>query len=507
MHPDTHTIAQTFDFNCLTEGASSGVDCNEDLKSSQIGVALSFSINGFTLEENTFTYTGTQTSYRTVGIQCYNLYAFNNVVRRNTFTDLDVHNEAGGYCANLPSDPPTRGLYYDCNSNTSSNEYDFLVCESELGGDRIKSEQGLPNEDELFPYLAAGNTFAGSGTPNDRDFSNQGAGLNYYYDENGTNEKPEDYSNIALITSFQNTCPQDYCIPPCHTQTEIDNIKSRYFSDRDSLDVKMQAYESAIASQQDSIAGVRAAEADFYKSRMDGDAYNVLTHVVVDTVDFDQDSVITWARHLDGYGTDLALAEMYYALRDTAEVDSIVSKWEARADTNSFLLLDLNQAEYIRELSESGTWESLDPSDLDSLELIVKSLTPYSAGIAMTILEGYGYTFSLLDCATIGEQQEFVASPGMIEPPYETNIQHEHCRVYPNPSDNKVYFDFGSENKSDATGSLKIFDSVGRLILNRVLTKESTHTIWNCLEVPEGIYFYKIQINKTISETGSIVIR
>lgn len=175
-------------FNTFNLGQVPNPGASED----QIGIFLEMGLAGFTLQENEFIGTSGNVS-NTAGTYCRHLDEFNNEIRRNTYIGLDVGNLAEGDNATSPLNKEERGLNYLCNYNDDISTADFWVGDV-FGTNRIRQSQGLQEEaGGQINYSAAGNRFAYTGF----DFDNEGEAVDYYYYEQGAQEKPLTFFSIT----------------------------------------------------------------------------------------------------------------------------------------------------------------------------------------------------------------------------------------------------------------------------------------------------------------------
>ncbi|MEO0404151.1 MAG: T9SS type A sorting domain-containing protein, partial [Bacteroidota bacterium] len=84
----------------------------------------------------------------------------------------------------------------------------------------------------------------------------------------------------------------------------------------------------------------------------------------------------------------------------------------------------------------------------------------------------------------------------------------EILKVYPNPSDEAVQFEF--DLTATSTVSLFIYDTQGRLVeklLNRAVVPTGKNPVkWEHQHIPSGVYHYSLMINGAAS-SGRLVIK
>jgi hypothetical protein len=203
-----------------------------------VGVQLR-DCTGFQVTDNSFS--GSISHNKEIGILAYNTGPDANILRRNTFSALNVGDQAE---LKNTGTFPIDGLQYWCNTN-SSNKFDFAVFD--MG---ISQEQGIG--------LATKNTFSYVNS-SDGDFKNQSSGaINYYYRSSIsiTNETPENYFNITpIIKSIPVECTN--IIIHTEEDTVLTGGDEEYL---DSIFTTTQADYLTLLSEYDTLSG-SAAEA------------------------------------------------------------------------------------------------------------------------------------------------------------------------------------------------------------------------------------------------------
>ena len=79
---------------------------------------------------------------------------------------------------------------------------------------------------------------------------------------------------------------------------------------------------------------------------------------------------------------------------------------------------------------------------------------------------------------------------------------------YPNPFNPSTTFSY--QLPQSATVSLKIFNSLGQLVTTLVdETKESGYysLTWNAVNVPSGIYFFRLQANNFVQTKKLVLLK
>lgn len=465
-----------------------------DLITDQIGISLNDIIAGMTLEENDFNQVDGDESIRTIGISSFGLGASNKVIRRNEFTGVNVGNEAGGTCGD-----DVKGLSYECNFNTGNTEYDFLVCDSEFSDtDRIRKDQIGPGN------AATGNRFSNSGSPTDRDFSNQGGYLlDYYHKINGgILEIPDEYSGIDnLIEITENPCPITYCDPPCKTLAEVALLKQGFYIQRDSFQIFYADYEAASSVVDTILAASNLFKAANHRRQMDENAYMVLVHAMYDTLTWNRDTLRTWLSNMDYYETELMLAFDYLHTGESQAGFAVLNGAPAKFDLTPAQISDSSHVRLLFNILSQQSLYDLNDDALEQLDTIAQSHGEYSSGISKNILTLYGRYFYPENC-THGTE---LRNPQKEEEPGFTG-SGSGLLVYPNPAKEQVTFE-RLAHESNKAAKLILTDITGKVVWQQQFKEGVLKTIWHSSNMPGGIYFYRLVEFDGTSWSGRVVLQ
>ena len=90
-----------------------------------------------------------------------------------------------------------------------------------------------------------------------------------------------------------------------------------------------------------------------------------------------------------------------------------------------------------------------------------------------------------------------------------SNVQSEkgtklNCKVYPNPTSGELTIEY--ENPLKEIGTFKLYDFMGKPLLSIDLSPNSRSQKLELSNHPSGIYFYKIESNNVIIDSGKLVV-
>ncbi|MDX1912904.1 MAG: zinc-dependent metalloprotease [Saprospiraceae bacterium] len=453
----------------------------------QVGVMFENAISGFTFEENDFLkVSGNVTN--TIGSICKNTGTFNNVVRKNRYTGISHGNVANDNNAVNFVAPP-RGLNYLCNENTNVGTYDFLVTNGE-----IRSRQGIfvsftpPN---TYVYNAAGNKFSYLPGTTQSDFKNSGAGLTYYYDPNKPNQEPIDISaGITKVPVLNpNDCLSNYCKPPCKSDTELEQIKNEYYTDRSIWEGLKADYATAPTSQ-------KAEGIAYRQSRMDAAAYMIVLHELHDTLDFSIDTLRKWVGNMHSLESDLWLASDYVRTGETNAATTLLNAAPAKYQLDSESQGALNAFKSVLDLLSGKSVYALDETTRNGLATYAAS-EGHAAGVAQNILTWYGTHYPPAYMLYASEERDN-------KPAGSTNSLERKVIVIPNPSVGPVTLRFILPNGAQGA-SLRVSDVNGRLVQG--FDALSSNGEVSMIFATPGMYFYLLMADGRLVESGKIMIQ
>ncbi|MBK9983761.1 MAG: PKD domain-containing protein [Saprospiraceae bacterium] len=462
----------------------------------QIGVDLHFDHNGFVLQENTFELTTDQTDLNTIGILSNGIGAFDNNISRDSFIGIETANQAFGVNADTNIFFP-RGLIYLCNINeeTPAYGYDFHI-------------PNTPALDLIHPFqtpgssqgsnIATGNRFAYTAN----DFNNYGDGnILFWFYENGQNEEPRDSFSLGITSSFgiQNSCEMEYCAPPCIE--DIDDIKGNYFTNIDSLDAAVEVYNEAIILAIPEKIQAARSKAVFFRREASNDAYSVIIHLMIDTLDYNVDSLIRWYGYLDTYGADLMIAGEFVVKHHYDEALGFLETLSSRRILSSEQNIDLEYMENIYTMLATKNVTLLDNVDLSNLRSIAYSNIGMSAGVSRSILSIYKEFIPLP--YYLGQQIKFRVSESESQHENKTTPNEEILKIYPSPAGDFVTITWDEEKFQP--NFIFVVDMYGRKI--QALDKKlQPLTVLETFDWPNGLYRVVAQSKEGNIISGKVII-
>jgi hypothetical protein len=457
----------------------------------QAGICFEIGISGFTCQENEFTnVTGTD-ALTTIGIFCDNTGDFSKEIRKNTFTGVTVGNLANGQNGANPNVTfDIRGLNYLCNRNftikTDGAEFD-------VASGWVRGKQGLVNPQSVLGHDAAGNEFSPTGT----DFINSGGGdIEYFYDPFSANQTPLTIiGSVTPTEALENTCPTEYCEPPCKYQHEIDVIKTEYH-DRKGDYLAAQADYTANPTEG------KLLEMAGHRQAMDGAAYMVVIHQLYDTVAYHRDTLMAWIGNMNSVPAELWLAGLHLASGDAAMALQVLDNIPNNYTLSSGEQTDVQSYRDIANILSGQPAYGLDGATLASVGNYDQS-GGNAGGWAQNILTLYGahypprYTLS----SGIGER----SAEGNAKEMEEAAGNGEHLSVQPNPASSHVEFRLRRPSEGGNT-RLVIMDMAGRSVREFDVPEGVSSMRWDTGANPSGIYFYQLIAAGKALQSGKIIL-
>lgn len=408
---------------------------DQEFSYGQIGAEFHFAHDGFTLQENLFVVKDEETEVIPIGVLCNGLGEFDNEIRRNTFIGVETANQAFGINRDNNLFLP-RGLRYFCNEfeETPSYGYDFHIPETS-------------DEDLIHPFqtpgsisgsnISAGNHFAYSA----QDFMNYGeGGINYWFYPPGNNEEPRDsFSlNISDFEGLENDCITDYCAPPCIE--DIEDIKEDFIYHINNYEEALDNYIDALVSENPLKIDTARSIALYYRRLSSRDAYTVIQHLMIDTFEYNTDSLIRWMGYLDTYSSEVIIAGEYASLGDFEFALDVLETIAIRRDLTPAQSIDLEYLLDIYYLLEGKPLESFSSSDRSFLRSIAHLNTGIASGVARALLFSFGEYIPLPYYQ--GEQINFRSSSQGTSQTFFSGINQNALKVYPNPTNGDVMIEW-----------------------------------------------------------------
>lgn len=454
---------------------------NSPFTNLQIGVFIENGANGFVLQQNHFSKIEDNVPFA-YGSYCQNLGWFNNVVRKNTYSNVEVGNMAE---QNNATTGPVRGLYYLCNGNTTQN-HDFYVPNGDIRW--IQGEE-IPLSDPPA-FKSAGNTFTKTNPPHG-DFRNNGAQVRYIYF--GNVEKPLYHTGLSLSsTNNQNACDVSYCLPPCSWDGPQDDYAATYAQYLNAINDG----QTALSTGDTVLAEQKLGEGSAYRLRLDQMANTLSLQKTFDTLAYHIDSVRVWWQRMESPVSDMVLARDYLSKGQNAAALATLASISGHYDLSGDELVELADYREVMLLMQGETVDALSPNKIEQLLDYAQQGEGIGAAWAKNILTLRGYHFPPQPILLQEEGQE--RSTQMLEQPAPKPFV-----VSPNPAKDRVFFK-QVPNTSWRIESVTVTDATGRDVWH---TNDSSPSIlWHTGDVEAGVYFYVIQGSNGAVQSGRIAI-
>ncbi len=448
------------------------------LNGDQIGIKLNQEISAFTIEQDSFISSNTNTN-NTIGISAENLGDANNVIRNNYFNGMTLANEAFGKNAG-EGNQKYNGLKYLCNENISTVDKDFYVKNSEAYLiNSIHPLQAYFTESSIV--LAAGNIFSSTGNVTDGDFANYGSIIDEYHHYENDGVLDATSGILEDVDAPENICSNNFCAPPCLESIDISNLKGDFYNYN-------SAYNGSISLDSFFNAGK-------YKEFMGSCTKQIIQHMLVDTVSFSRDSLRAWYSNMSSLSGDILLAKDFASSGEFTSAVNVLDSLSSRFSLNNQEVDDIANIRVIFDMLEREPPTQIPQSSLDTL-IGFAEFSGHSASLARGILAMHGYRFE-----TNYELPEgidaFKAKP--------TNVhkQYEGVSLYPNPNNGEII----NINISDFDNSDKVefylYTAVGVKLLNSQLTRKNTKLLLQ--NGYTGICVYQIVRNGELLESGKLI--
>jgi len=410
------------------------------------------------------------------------------VIRKNVFDGLMVGNCASGYNGYEDlTGGDVHGLMYLCNQNFDVMEdgVDFDVSTGKIGPYQLL----FFDFDEFY---AAGNRFSLTAT----DFSNEGDGdIEYFVYDNGVNEVPSVVLGDITVSdgNEQNTCPSDYCAPPCMTPADISIAK-------DDFDVALGKYKSSKVAYSSSPSDSLLLVIAYYRSSIYASSSSIVLHHLYDTSTYSQDTLQVWVSNLYSFSGDVWLSGLHLALGDTVSAMQILDSIPARFTLSTEQLDDLDRLVSLTEFLFEKSIFQIDSAVLASIAAY-DTCSGQAGHWARSILTSYGNHYL----------PNYIFSEGVIErssPPGQYEFSkplREPIIAYPNPATSKVIFSLGSVGRENNNIKLVVWNSLGEVVYFESKIR-NTEITWKLNDQLPGLYFYRLTDGEETLGNGKIIL-
>jgi hypothetical protein len=454
----------------------------------QYGIFFENGANGFEMQENKFLGTTGNVS-TTFGSYSQNLGWFNNDIRRNTYTAVNDGNVADEDNAIIA---PPRGLHYLCNTNSDNKMFDFFV----FNGADIRKDQGLELSGGTA-FLAAGNSFTKLNSP-DGDFSNGGPSVKYFH--HGATEKPQFFSGLTFGNVDPNTCPAEYCLPPCKIRMEVDGFKQDFATERAAFNAVNAELQQAILSGNEALANAKEPEAAARRLMLDNLSNLIALHEAYDTVVYNLDSVRVWWKNMDSPISEMNLARDYFKHGETNKAVSILTNLATIFPISESMEADVDDFREIMLLMNGQSAQTLSHQQIQQLLAFANGGNGVSAAWAKNILTVQGFHFPPLP-----KMPQSNAIGGGDRRQDKPNIEVlAQFSVSPNPASNRVEFSKKAGILSEGF-SVEVSDMTGKIIWQARNSIDGP-LIWDTESIQNGLYFYSILSLQGLRQSGRIVV-
>jgi hypothetical protein len=481
-------VGNTFNMGKLPPAGS--LSGNTPFTNIQVGVFIENGANGFELQENHFVKVEDNVNFA-YGTYCQNLGWFNNNVRRNTYTNVEVGNLADE--DNAITGGSARGLRYLCNTNTTQ-DYDFYVFQDS----DIHLNQG---EEDFLPTggvnrISAGNVFTKANAPVG-DFRNLGTNVRYFHF--GNPEKPVFHVGLTFLNvQIQNTCENSYCLPPCREQGEWTGIKAEFNTQKSLFQTAMADMQSALLSGNTALAQQKSDLASGYRLHLDELSNTLSLHMAFDTTTYNIDSVRVWWKKMESPLSSMVVARDYLAKGQNSAAFATLDAISASYSLSEEELVHLAEFRSVMQIMQGETIGSLSASKVQQLLNYATSGNGIGPAWAKNILTIKGYHFppQPKQLNGNGERGQELQKPSEFKPePYV---------VLPNPAKDHVKFE---RDHSQLNGIAVILtDATGRVVWQALPNNTSDSIVWNTADVKPGIYFYFIHDSNGLTQSGRIAV-
>lgn len=307
--------------------------------------------------------------------------------------------------------------------------------------------------------VSTGNHFAYTA----HDFMNYGEEkVNYWYYPPGNNEEPRDLFSLG-ISDFQgdsNTCDIIYCAPPCIE--DIEDIKNDFANHHVSFDINLDNYFDALLSEDQLKIDSARSQALYYRRLLSSDAYTVLQHLRIDTLEYNIDTLIKWMGYLDTYGAEVMIAGEYASIGDFVSALDVLETITARRNLSIAQSMDLEYLHGIYHLLNVTPLQSISPSDRSFLRNIAYLNTGVASGVSRALLSSFGEYIPLPYYHD--EQINFRSSSQDSSQTVFPWINQNSLKLYPNPTSEDVTVEWDDQEFNCV--SLFIYNLYGERVLD-----------------------------------------
>ncbi len=472
---------------------------DESLMAEQFGIYIEGQTLGMDLQENTFTQSSGSAD-QVFGIYSQHLGAFNNVIRKNTFSGLDYANVAEGF-----NGKEDKGLYFECNSNLHGTEFDFSVMEDPnfQNPEGIRPIQGITSATTGANLNGAGNIFYHNSNIHESDFFNDANFTMKYLYGPSTNREPL-YFDTTVVKKFgtnDNQCVQNYCVEQCKTGAQLTTISSNY----NSTYTTYSGLLSSLYNSNGSINTTVQAKLTALKAIMDEDVRLEIQHIMYDTTSRDLSNLRSWLAKGLIYEADILKANSYAADRSWSNALSHLSSLTSTYHLSGTSLAEHNRYTAVITLlknvyNNGGSVDVLNSPELFTLD----SLRDLSFGLAKRTADNILMLYDSVSSLTFHVPGGSVQQRSAINNPLNI-IDSQSVYVRPNPASEDITIDYNIQEQDQAR--FMLYDLNGQKVRDISLDAEFHSVKIELKDLPKGIYLYEVFTLSGKLQTGKIVLQ
>jgi len=255
-------------------------------------------------------------------------------------------------------------------------------------------------------------------------------------------------------------------------------------------------------------------EANMSKQAADNQlmAYFLLADMQLDSANTDIDSIPVWYDNLNSLSAEYAKVGYYTGRGDytnaAAVLDDIPEKFSLTEEETAELTNYIDFWTLLKDVNLDGrNFQQLSGTEISTLATINGgSMANDRVNVGTTVVNLPPDEPVRLPCIRAGiyAPKHGVTSKNENNKTRLENIKF--IKVYPNPADDKVVFDYSFP--ANITGSLNLIitNMVGQKVKEVPLKNTTGKTQWDSKSAPSGVYLYKVFDGRKMLETGKVVI-
>jgi hypothetical protein len=285
-------------------------------------------------------------------------------------------------------------------------------------------------------------------------------GINYWYYPSGDNEEPRDSFSLGIgkFEGLENDCSSSYCAPPCIE--DVEDIKEDFMNHLDDYEANLDKYLEALVSENQLKIDTARSKALYYRRLSSRDAYTVLQHLMIDTLEYNTDSLITWMGYLDTYGAEVMIAGEYASAGNFESALDVLETVTTRRDLSPAQSVDLEYLLEIYYLLEVTPPQSFSPSNRSFLRNIAYLNTGAASSVSRALLSSFGEYIPLPYYRD--EQINFRNASQDSSHTFFSKTNNIPLKIYPNPTSGDVIIEW--EDQEFNCVSLFVYNLFGEKV-------------------------------------------